>query len=88
MVSYRPIKDDPNRTRLNIGGDCIIYPSDCDTPTVALLTVKLHQKITIFTDHACYMTIDINNFYLNTPKERYEYMRLKLADLPDDVIKH
>ena len=34
------------------------------------------------------MTIDIKNFYLNTPMERYEYMRLKLSDLPDDVIKH
>ena len=34
------------------------------------------------------MMIDIKNFYLNTPMERYEYMRLKLADLPDDVIKH
>ena len=34
------------------------------------------------------MTIDIKNFYLNTPMERYEYMQLKLADLPDDVIKH
>ena len=33
------------------------------------------------------MTIDIKNFYLNTPMERYEYMRLKLSDLPDDVIK-
>ena len=34
------------------------------------------------------MMIDIKNFYLNTPMERYEYTRLKLADLPDDVIKH
>ena len=57
-------------------------------PTVALLTVKLHQNSTISTDHARYMTIDINNFYLDTPMERYEYMRIKLADLPDNVIKH
>ena len=33
------------------------------------------------------MTIDIKNFHLNTPMDRFEYMRLKLADIPDDVIK-
>ena len=34
------------------------------------------------------MTIDSKYFYLNTPMERYEYMRLKLADLPGNVIAH
>ena len=71
-----------------MGGDRIVYPGDCGTPTVALLTVKLHQNSTISTKDARYMTIDIKNFYLNTPMERFEYMQLKLADLPDDVIKH
>ena len=28
------------------------------------------------------MTIDIKDFYLNTPMSRSEYMRLKLSDLP------
>jgi hypothetical protein len=32
--------------------------------------------------------MDIKNFYLNTPMVRYEYMRLKLADMPADVIEH
>ena len=86
VVSFRPAKDDPNRTRLTMGGDRIVYPGDCGTPTVDLLTVKLHQNSTISTKDARYMTIDIKNFYLNTPMERFEYMRLKLADIPDDVI--
>ena len=34
------------------------------------------------------MTIDIKDFYLNTPMERYEYMRLKLCDIPEDVSMH
>ena len=33
------------------------------------------------------MTLDIKDFYLNTPMERYEYMRLRLADIPKDVIE-
>ncbi len=32
--------------------------------------------------------MDIKNFYLKTPMVRYEYMHLKLADMPDDVIEH
>ena len=32
------------------------------------------------------MSIDIKNFYLNTPMSRYEYMRLKIAELPQDFI--
>ena len=33
------------------------------------------------------MTLDIKNFYLNTPLARYKYIRLKLRNLPDDVIE-
>ena len=33
------------------------------------------------------MTIDISNFYLNTPMDRYEYMRMKLNIFPKDVIE-
>ena len=32
------------------------------------------------------MTIYIKDFYLKTPMERPEYMRLKIADIPDDFI--
>ena len=34
------------------------------------------------------MKIDIKYFYLNTPMSLFEYMRLKLADLPEDIIEH
>ena len=34
------------------------------------------------------MTMDIKNFYLNTPMARYEYMQCCLADMPEDVIEH
>jgi hypothetical protein len=32
--------------------------------------------------------MDIKDFYLNTPMSRFEYMRLRTADMPDDVIEH
>ena len=34
------------------------------------------------------MTIDIKDFYLNTPLERPEYLRMKLSYFPEDVIEH
>ena len=33
------------------------------------------------------MTIYISNFYLNTPMERPEYMRLKISDMPNNIIE-
>ena len=33
------------------------------------------------------MGIDISNFYLNTPLERYGYMRMKLDNFPPDMIE-
>jgi hypothetical protein len=34
------------------------------------------------------MTMDIKDFYLNTPMARYKYMQLKILDMPDNVIEH
>ena len=31
------------------------------------------------------MTMDIKNFYLNIPLKSYEYLRLKMSDIPEDV---
>jgi hypothetical protein len=85
----RPEKiDEPNRTRLVAGGDRVHYPFDAGTPIADLLTVKLLINSVISTPGARFFTMDIKNFYLNTPMVRYEYMRLKLADMPADVIKH
>jgi hypothetical protein len=85
----RPEKlDKPNRTRLVAGGDQVHYPGDAGTPTADLLTVKLLINSIISTPGAKFMTMDIKYFYLNTPMTRYKYMRLKISDMPDEVIEH
>ena len=86
MVNYCPEKSDPNRVRLTVDGDCINYPSDCGTTTANMLTVKLLLNIAISTKGSKFMSIDIKNFYLSTPMSRNEYMRLKIAELPQDFI--
>ena len=32
------------------------------------------------------MTIDISNFNINIPMTHYEYLKLKLCDIPDEII--
>jgi hypothetical protein len=88
VTSFRPEKEDPYRVRLTVGGNRIHFPGDCGTPTVDMLTVKILLNSVISTKGAKFMTIDIKDFYLCTPMERPEFMRLKLADMPEDVITH
>jgi hypothetical protein len=84
----RPEKiEEPNRTRLVMGGDRVHYPSNAGTPTADLLTVKLLINSTISTPNTKYMTMDIKDFHLNTPMAQYEYMQLRTANMPNDVIK-
>jgi hypothetical protein len=87
--SIRPEKvDEPNWTRLVAGGDRVHYPFDAGTPTTNLLTIKLLINSVISTPGAKLFTMAIKNCYLCTPMAWYEYMRLKLANMPEDVIKH
>jgi len=85
--SVRPEKDKPNRTRLTMGGNLIDSHIDNGTPTAALLTVKLLFNSIISTPGAKFMGIDIKNFYLNTPMDRYEYLKMKIEHFPEDVIE-
>eukprot|EP00804_Cyclotella_cryptica_P014428 CCRYP_004767-RA/>CCRYP_004767-RA protein AED:0.25 eAED:0.28 QI:0/0/0/1/1/1/3/0/487 len=59
---------------------------DCGTPTADMITVKILLNSVISTVNARFMTIDIKDFYLNTPMAHPEYMRLKLADIPAAII--
>jgi hypothetical protein len=64
----RPEKtEEPNRTRLVVGGDRVHYLFDTGTPTADLLTVKLLINSVISTPGARFFTMDIKNFYLCTP---------------------
>ncbi len=49
------------------GGDRVHYPSNAGTLTANLITVKLLINSIISTTGAKFMTMDIKDFYLNTP---------------------
>ena len=88
VVDYRKNKEEKEWVRLTVGGERINYHGEVATPTVDLLTVKLMINSVISTTYAQWMTVDIKNFYLNTPLRRYKYLKLWLTDLPEDFIDH
>ncbi len=56
------------------GGDRVHYPGNASTRTAHLLTIKILINSIISTTGAKFMTMDIKDFYLNTPMARYKYM--------------
>lgn len=86
VCEVRPTKAEPERTRITIGGNTIGYTGDCGTKTGSLETVKLVINSTLSTPGAEWMTADLANFYLNTPLDRPEFLRIKLADIPQEII--
>ena len=82
----KPNKAETHRTRLTAGGDRINYPEDVGTPTADMTLVKTLFNSIISTEGAKCVMLDVKDFYLNTPMTRYEYMRLKLTDIPEEII--
>ena len=66
-ANFRPEKDDPHLIQLTVRGNRINFPGDCGTPTANMLTVKILLNSVISTEGAKFMTVDIKDFYLNTP---------------------
>jgi len=84
--NLKPNKKETHQTRLTAGGDKINYPDDVGTPTADITLVKTLFNSVISTKGAKCVMLDIEDFYLNTPMARHEYMRLKLTDIPEEII--
>ncbi len=82
VCELKPNKAEVHRTRLTVGGDKVHYPGNVGTPTADLTLVKMHLNSVISTRGARY----VKNFYLNTPMVRYEYVRIKIDDNPEEII--
>ena len=86
VCNERPQKKEVNRTRMVAGGNRIQYPGEVGTPTAEMMLVKILWNSVISTKGAKYMTMDLKDFYLNTPLKRYEYIKMKLGDIPPEII--
>ena len=86
VASIRPHKTETHCFRVTVGGNRLDFPGDNTTNCASLTTTKCILNSTISTPGARFITLDINNFYYNTPMGRYEYMKISLAILPEEII--
>jgi hypothetical protein len=86
VVVERPQKKERERTCLTVVGTYIDYPWDKAVPTSNLTTAKLLFNSVISTPGATFHGGDLKNFYLNTPMDRPEYMRLKFDLITQEIV--
>jgi hypothetical protein len=87
VCDIRPQKAEKHRVRLTVGGNLINYPHKVSTPTADISTVKCLFNSVVSTLNAIFTGADIKDFYLNTPLEEYEYMRIHADLVPDEIIQ-
>jgi hypothetical protein len=87
VCSERPQKAERHRTRMTVGGNKIDYPGDKSTRTAELETTKILFNSVVSTPDAKFCTMDITNFYLNTPLDRPEYLQIPVTLIPDEIMK-
>ena len=87
VAEIRPKKSDTHRTRLTVGGNLLNFPGDVTTPTSDLITANLIFNSVLSTKKTKFMLADIANFYINNPMNRYEYMKLPLDIIPEEIIQ-
>ena len=87
VCTFRPQKSEPNRTRLTVGGNLLVALYDVSTPTADLTTAKLLFNSVISTPGSRFVTLDLKNFYLETPLPTPRYMRMPMDILPEEIIQ-
>jgi hypothetical protein len=79
VVNFCPQKVDPHCIRITAGGKLINYLGDLSTRTADHTTLKLMWNSVLSTEGAKYMCLDIKNFYLTAPLDRFKYMKMPLV---------
>ena len=74
VCDYRPLKDDPYRVRIVVGGDQLSYNDNAASPAASLLETKimLNSTISDAEQGAWFITADIKDYFLATPMNRPE----------------
>ena len=82
VCEVRPEKDNPDCTHITIGGSIIYYPGNVGTNTASLKLIKILLNSVLSRKGARFSTIDLKNFYLDTPMKDSKYVRIKISDIP------
>jgi hypothetical protein len=77
--------DHERRCRGTIGGDRLPYPGAVSARTADMEVVKVLLNSAL-SDDAELMTLDIKDYYLGTPLDRPEYIRIDIKFIPNDCM--
>jgi hypothetical protein len=86
VVDVRPNKEEVHRVRVTVGGNLIKYDGYVSTRSANLTTSKCLWNSIISTTGAKYMCLDVKIFYLGTPMEHFEYLRIPIKLIPLKII--
>ena len=89
VCDHRPLKTEPWRVRIVVGGDKLTYDEDTGSPAASLLESKLlfNSTISDAKKGARFMSLDLKDFFLATPMHRPEYMKIPYKYFPEDIRK-
>jgi len=89
VCDHRPLKSEPWRVRIEVGGDRISYPDDPTSPACGLLETKIILNSVISDakrgDRFC--TADLKDHFLGSPMQRPEYMKVPFACFPPNIVQ-
>ena len=88
VCDYRPLKSEPNRTRLTVGGDRLICLHDTSTDAADLILIKLFFNSVLSTTNTKFISADIKDFFLtNNHLLSPEFMRIHVQFVPLEIIE-
>ena len=87
ICDYRPLKSEPYRVRLTVGGDILEYSHDAGSPATSLLETKILANSVISDAHkgARFLSADLKDFFLASPMDEPEFMRIHIRYFPEDI---
>ena len=88
IPAIRSNKKETHRVRICAGGNLLDYPGDPSSPAVSITNAKLHIDSTISDAKkgARYLVLDIKNFYLGNHLTYFQYLRVPLSLIPQEVL--
>jgi hypothetical protein len=88
VINYCPQKEDPNQVHIPVGGNFIDYPFELTTRTANMVSSKFLWNSDTSTKDARIAGTNVKNMYLETLLDQFEYMKIPIALLPEDIIEH
>mmetsp|Transcript_17385 Transcript_17385/g.24552 ORF Transcript_17385/g.24552 Transcript_17385/m.24552 type:complete len:288 (+) Transcript_17385:996-1859(+) len=73
---------------MTLSGDCLQYNGDAASPATNIIETKILINSVLSTPNAKFASINIKNFFLNTPMVSFEYVAVPISRVPQQIMDH